>query len=314
MSLTIGVDVGGTKVLAGVVDEAGEILHRARRATPVGDAEALIDSIADAVDDCAQQAGEIDAVGVAIAGFIDEGRSRVLLAPNLRLRDEPLGVRLEKAVGVPIMVENDANAAAWGEVRFGAGRGSDDVVCVTVGTGVGGGIIEDGRLLRGRWGSAAEVGHMRVDPDGVLCGCGQRGCWEQYASGQALLRQARSLATSRRDDAALLLSLGDGTPEGVQGVHVTQAARRGDAVALETFASVGRWLGEGMASLAAVLDPEVFVVGGGVCEAGDLLLLPTVQAFRAVLSGGDERPVADVRLALLGNDAGLVGAADLARS
>lgn len=312
MSLTVGVDVGGTKVLAGVVDESGRVVTRVRRATPAADPEALLAAIADAVTEC-RASCDVEAVGVAAAGFVDAVGASVLFAPNLPWREEPLKAELEARVGIRVLIENDANAAAWGEYRFGGGRG-DDMVCVTVGTGVGGGIVLDGRLVRGHWGLAAEIGHVRVVPDGRPCGCGRRGCWEQYASGQALVREARDRAAHDRADAALLLSLGDGTPEGVQGTHVTEAARRGDPVAIAAFQALGRWLGEGLAQLAAVLDPAAFVIGGGVSAAGETLLGPARDAYVANLTGIEHRPIAEIRRAELGNDAGLVGAADLARS
>lgn len=313
MGLTIGVDVGGTKVLAGVVDDDGRLLMRVRRATPTADRVALLAAIAGAVKEC-RGSYRIDTVGIAAAGFVDAGRSTVLFAPNLPWQDEPLRTEVEECCpGVQVLVENDANAAAWGEYRFGGGRG-DDMLCVTVGTGIGGGIVLDGRLLRGHWGMAAEIGHVRVEPDGRPCGCGKRGCFEQYASGQALVREARQLAAVDRYAARLLLSYGDGTPEGVEGAHVTDAARRGDPVAVAAFGVVAHWLGQGLADMAAILDPAVFVIGGGVSEAGQLLLEPARRSFADALTGADHRPLAEIRLAELGNDAGLVGAADLARA
>ena len=313
MTLTIGVDIGGTKIAAGVVDEDGDILTRTRRRTPSRDFDAVQNIVVDAVNELAAR-HTIEAVGVGTAGFIDSTRSRVMLAPNLGWVDAHLRLAIEKSTDLRAVIENDANAAAWGERRFGAGKGAGDMIAITVGTGIGGGLILDGTLYRGPHGMAAEVGHMIVEPDGRPCGCGQRGCWEQYGSGNALVRQARILASDFREDAAILLELGDGTPEGVQGAHITEAARLGDKVALEAFAVTGGWLGRGMATLAAVLDPEVFVIGGGVSEAGDLLFVPTRKSFLEHLSGREIREVPGVRLAELGNDAGIVGAADLART
>ncbi|MGB2970247.1 MAG: ROK family protein, partial [Candidatus Nanopelagicales bacterium] len=214
---------------------------------------------------------------------------------------------------LPVVVENDANAAAWGEFKFGGTALGSEVVCVTVGTGIGGGLILGGQLYRGAHGIAAELGHLGVEPGGRLCGCGNRGCWEQYASGNALVRDARLLAAERRLEAEVLLDLGDGTPEGVEGQHITLAARKGDPVALAAFDSLARWLGTGLADLAAILDPGCFVIGGGVSEAGDLLLGATRRAFIASVSGRDNRPMPEIVLATLVNEAGLVGAADLAR-
>jgi glucokinase len=313
MGHTIGVDIGGTKVAGGVVDESGQILARARVDTPAKDAQAAEDAIVAVVE---QLRGDfdIDAVGLGIAGFVDESRSRVYFAPNLPdWHNEPVRDDVSRRVGLPVVVENDANAAAWGENRFGAGRDETDLVCVTVGTGIGGGIIIEDRLYRGRYGIGGEIGHMQVVADGRLCGCGQRGCWEQYASGNALVREARERAAESRSEAAVLLRMGDGTPEMITGRHVTEAARLGDEVALAAFATVGRWLGQGLADLVAVLDPGCFIIGGGVSEAGELVLRPAREGFEFLLTGRDVRPVAQVVLAELGNDAGLVGAADLAR-
>ncbi|MGZ4595491.1 MAG: ROK family glucokinase [Actinomycetes bacterium] len=312
MSLTIGVDVGGTKVAAGVVDEKGGVLVHARVDTPPHNPAAVVDAIAMVVRQL-RAAHDVEAIGVGVAGFVDNSRAKVYFAPNLRWQDVHLRHELEQRTGLPTVVENDANAAAWGEYRFGAGRGEDHIVCVTVGTGIGGGVIAGGELFRGGFGVAAEIGHIQMVADGRLCGCGQRGCWEQYASGNALVRDARERASESREDAETLLRLGDGTPEGIKGAHVTQAARLGDPIAIAAFENLGGWLGQGLADLAAVLDPETFIVGGGVSEAGDLFLRPMVDSFHRLLTGGDHRPVATVDVAQRGNDAGLLGAADLAR-
>ena len=313
MTLTIGVDIGGTKVAAGVVDEDGNILAQHRVHTPARDAEATTDAIVSVIE--VMRAGhDAEAVGLGIAGFVDATRSTVYFAPNLLgWRDGPLRAEVESRVGLPVVVENDANAAAWGEARFGAGRDARHLACVTIGTGVGGGIISDRALFRGGFGVGGEFGHIQMVEKGRQCGCGQRGCWEQYASGGALVRDARERAAEARAEAEMLLGLGDGTPEGITGRHVTQAAQQGDPVAVSAFEALGHWVGQGLADLAAVLDPECFVLGGGVSEAGRLLLDPTVAAFEALLTGRGRRPTARVVLAELGNDAGLVGAADLAR-
>ncbi|HWH28351.1 MAG TPA: ROK family protein, partial [Mycobacteriales bacterium] len=185
MALTIGVDIGGTKVAAGVVDEQGRVLARTRRPTPSADPQAVEDVIATAVEELRRE-HDVVAVGIGAAGFIDHDRGVVLTAPNLAWRDEPLRDDVESRVGLPVSVDNDANAAAWAEHRFGAGRGEDHLVVVTVGTGIGGGIVTGGVLQRGRWGIAAEFGHMQLSQSGRRCGCGQHGCWEQYCSGRAL--------------------------------------------------------------------------------------------------------------------------------
>ncbi|HUR52086.1 MAG TPA: ROK family glucokinase [Mycobacteriales bacterium] len=313
MSLAIGVDVGGTKVAAGVVDEDGRVLAHLRRPTPSHSPDDVEQAIADAVAELRKE-HEVVAVGIGAAGFIDAERANVLFAPNLAWRDEPLRDDLQALIDLPVVVENDANAAAWAEHRFGAGKGEQDLVCVTVGTGIGGGIVLGGAVYRGRWGIGAEFGHMQLVPDGRRCGCGQNGCWEQYCSGRALLREAREVADVRPGLGARLLELGHGTPEGITAPAVTVAAREGDPAALECVRIIGEALGQGLADLAAVLDPGAFVVGGGVADAGELLLDPARRAFAERLTGSAYRPHAPLRLAALGNEAGLVGAADLARS
>jgi glucokinase len=312
VTLAIGVDVGGTKIAGGVVDEHGRLLTSTREPTPE-DPAALRVAVADVVATLVREAGQdVVAVGVAAAGFVSTDRSTVVSAPNLSFQHEPLGAELARATGLRVVVENDANAAAWGEHRFGAGPGSD-LVCVTVGTGIGGGIVVDGRLVRGHWGFAAEVGHIPLVPGGLPCGCGSNGCWEQYGSGTALLRIAAERATADPAAASRLLELGDGTVDGITGDHITAAARDGDPLALAAFTEVGAWSGRGLAVLAAVLDPPVVVIGGGVSEAGAVLLDPIREVFRALHPAGMGDAIAEVRGAVLGNDAGLVGVADLAR-
>ena len=312
MGLAVGIDIGGTKIAGGVVDDDGNILQMDRRSTPSRGPDALEKVVIDLVNEYKSEY-DIEAVGIGFAGFVDEKRSRVLLAPNLGWSDEPLQLAIESKVNIPVVVENDANAAAWGEYRFSGAQLPEDMVCVTVGTGIGGGLIFGGNLYRGAHGLAAEFGHLNIEPGGRLCACGNRGCWEQYASGNALVREARLLAAERRNEAQVLLDLGDGTPEGVEGQHVTIAARKDDPVALAAFDSLARWLGQGIADVTSLLDPGCIDIGGGVSEAGDLLLGATRRAFLSALSGRENRPIPEIRLAELGNRAGLVGAADLAR-
>jgi glucokinase len=313
VSLAIGVDVGGTKVAAGVVDDHGRIIARLKRSTPAASPSLTEQAIADVVTELL--AGhEVTAIGLGAAGFVDAARATMLFAPNLAWRDEPLKQRVEERLGREVVVENDANASAWAEARFGAARGYRDVMLVAVGTGIGAAIIIGGELYRGRWGIAGEPGHVRVVPDGRLCGCGNRGCWEQYASGNALVAEAREFARRTPKGAMRLLQLGGGLPEGISGPEITQAATEGDPAALRCFQTVGGWLGQGLADLAAVLDPACFVIGGGVSEAGELLLEPARTAFERALTGRGHRPFAEISVAQLGENAGIVGAADLARS
>ena len=311
MALAIGVDIGGTKVAAGVVDEDGAVRALVRRPTP-GDVAGTEDAIAGCVAELADRY-DVMAVGIGAAGWIANDRATVLFSPHLAWRDEPLRESLIGRIGLPVTVENDANAAAWAEYRFGAARGERVVCCVTLGTGIGGGLVVSGTLYRGAFGVAGEWGHMTVVPDGRRCACGNRGCWEMYASGTALARDARELAEVSPVSAHRLLQMAGGNPAALTGTDVTSAAREGDPAAVEIFTAMGRWLGQGIASLAAVLDPSVVVIGGGVSEAGDLLLRPAQEAFAANLTGRGFRPAAPIRIAALGPDAGLVGAADLAR-
>ncbi len=316
MGLTVGVDVGGTKIGSGVVTDDGEVLEHEQVPTPRAGPGDVSSAIAAAIADLVGRHRErhsIDAVGIGAAGFVDSARSTVLFAPNIAWRDEPLRQRVVERVQLPVVVENDANAAAWAEFRFGAGADVDDLVLLTVGTGIGGGIVLDGALHRGAFGVAAEVGHLRVVPQGERCGCGNRGCWEQYASGRALVREARELVRSGSPLAGSLAEACGGDADALEGPMVTGLARQGDLASVELVGDAGRWLGEGLASLAAVLDPEVAVVGGGVADAGELLIGPMREAFARELTGRGHRPALDIRLAELGNSAGIVGAGDLAR-
>jgi glucokinase len=312
VTLAIGIDIGGTKVAAGVVDDAGEVLATARRRTPSQDPAHIADVVVEIVGQLRAE-HEVSAVGIGAAGFVDSERSTVLFAANLPWRNTPIKADISHRLDIPVVVENDANAAAWGEFRFGAGKGHDDVFVLTIGTGIGAGIIVNGALYRGHFGIAGEPGHMRVVPGGRLCGCGNRGCLEQYCSGKALVRAAREVAQERPADAARLLELAHGDIANIDGPVVTKAAQEGDPAAVDCFDEIGRWLGQGLADLAVVLDPGRFVIGGGVAEAGDLLLDAGRETYAAVLTGRGYRPLADVVPAELGAQAGLIGAADLAR-
>ncbi len=312
MTLACGIDVGGTKIAGGVVDGEGNVLEQLRVESPATDVEGIEDAIAGLVARLAAK-HPIEAVGIGAAGYIDKSRSTVYFAPNLAWRDIDLRAELEPRVNLPVVVENDANAAAWGEFTYGAGHDVDDLLLITVGTGVGGGLVLDGELYRGAFGVGAEIGHLRVVPGGRLCGCGNYGCFEQYASGTALVRNAREAASAGSLLARTLLDLTGGDVDRIDGPIITEAARAGDKFAIEQISELGRWLGEGIASLAAVLDPAVVAIGGGVADADELLLEPIRSAFAANLTGRGHRPMLEIRKAALGNRAGLIGAADLAR-
>jgi len=311
----VGVDIGGTKIAVGVVDAAGRILTKVRRPTQPEDPASIDAAIADAIEELSRTY-DVQAVGVAAAGFASSDRNHMTFAPNIAWRDYPLGDNIRALIGrddLTVVVENDANAAGWAEYVHGAGKGTGTMVMLTIGTGLGAAIVVNGELVRGAYGFAAELGHLCLVPDGLPCGCGQRGCWEQYASGSALTREARRAAADRPVRAASLLERAGGDPANIKGPHVTHAAMEGDELAIELLADLGRAIGEGCASIAAVLDPEVFVIGGGVIAAGDLMLGPAREAFAKHLTASGHRPLPPILAADMANDAGIVGAAALAR-
>jgi glucokinase len=314
VTLTIGVDVGGTKVAGGVVDAEGKVLAQTRLPTPAEDVAGTRDTIVAVASELFAAYPSATAIGIGAAAWIDAAGSTVLFAPNLAWRDEPLRDYVAKAVGLPTVLENDANVAAWAEFRFGAARHADDsMVMITVGTGIGGGVVLSGALWRGANGIAAELGHMQSVSKGHPCGCGRLGCLEQYASGSALVRFAQAGARQDPDKAKTLLRLAEGDPAEITGRMVTSAAQDGDPVAVEAFSTIGHWLGVAMADLVQILDPQVLVIGGGVVEAGDLLMAPTERAYRVELQQRGKFPSAELKAAETGNTAGVVGAADLAR-
>ncbi|WP_289017565.1 ROK family glucokinase [uncultured Ornithinimicrobium sp.] len=319
-ALAVGVDVGGTRIKAGLVDPAGRVVTQVRHDTPDRTTAARVveDAVVAAVEELlrspAAAGREVLAVGVGAAGFVAADAGRVVFAPHLSWRDEPLQDRLRARLDRPVVVDNDANAAAWAEHRFGAGRGESHLLVVTLGTGIGGALVREGRLDRGRHGLAGEFGHMVLVPDGRPCECGNRGCWEQYASGAVLRREALDLLAAGAPDLDAVTERCGGDLDRLQGEDVTAAALAGDRVAAELLADVGRWLGTGLANLVAALDPGTVVVGGGASEAGDLLLRPARETLARRLVGRGHRPVPPVLAAELGVGAGLVGAADLARA
>ncbi len=312
--LAIGVDIGGTKVLGGVVDLTGKILRTFRADTPREGGDALNQVIADVVAEL-QTTHKTESIGISAAGLVSSDRQTMLGAPNIKDWD---GVNIAKALhkisGINSIVENDANSAAWAERVYGAGKGQENVIMITVGTGLGGAAIVDGKPLRGANGTGAEFGHMRVAPGGELCGCGIRGCFEQYASGTALMRQTKAAIAKDPDSAKDLLARGDGTITGLLGNHITDAARAGDKLAIGVLENLGDWLGQGIATLAMLFDPAIVVIGGGVIDAGELLLEPARRAMMREMPFVGKHPVPEIVAAKLGNDAGLVGAADLSRN
>ncbi|MCH1868231.1 ROK family glucokinase [Nocardioides sp. CFH 31398] len=307
-----GIDIGGTKIAGGVVDADGTILRQETVVSPATDSAAIEKAVADLVAELGSD-HDLCGVGVGAAGFVDKTGSTVMFAPNLAWRDEPLRRDLEQLTGLGVVVENDANAAAWGEFCFGAASDADDLLMLTLGTGVGGGMVTDGELYRGGFGVAGELGHLRIERGGRPCGCGNLGCLEQYASGTALVRGVHEAAQRGVPGARALVERAGGDAAAITGPMVTEAALGGDRFALEHLATLGRWLGEGVAIVSAVLDPAVVLVGGGVAAAGDLLLDPAREVLSSHLTGRGYRPEPELRVAVLGGEAGMIGAADLAR-
>jgi glucokinase len=304
----LGIDVGGTKIGCLRVAGDGTVLARESVATPADDADEAMSTM------IALARGLLDpdviAVGVGAAGLVDSNEGVLRYSPNLTWRELPIAHRMADALEVPCQLDNDANAAAWGEWSFGAGRGYAHMLLVAVGTGIGGGLVAEGRLFRGAHGFAAEIGHIIVEPGGPPCGCGNRGCWEQVASGAAIGRLGSEAA--REHPRSMIAEIAGDDPDSVTGVTVSRAAERGDEVARRILAEVGRRLGDGIAGFVNALDPQVVVVGGGAVGAGELLLGPARVAFEGSVEGRRHRPPVPIVAAHLGNDAGAIGAAMLA--
>jgi glucokinase len=315
--LVAGLDLGGTKILGVVTDpqDPRRVVCSSRVDTPRG-GDALVAALAGVVADLRSESsrrglGELAAVGVGVAGLVDlAGVLRV--APNLPgVVDLDVRGTLAALTGLPVAADNDANVATLAEHRVGAGQQVADMVLVTLGTGIGGGVVSGGILQRGAAGFAGEPGHMVVDPNGPPCPCGRRGCWERYASGSGLGRIARDAAHAGRADSIVALAGGD--PESVRGEHVTRGAADGDPAALELMREFGWWVALGISNLENLLDPGVIVIGGGLAEAGELLLAPTREAYADLVLAHDHRPPARIVGAELGADAGAIGSVLLGR-
>ena len=322
--VTLGIDVGGTKMLGLALDGEGKVLHQARRSSSHGGlaapgdpvaAAALVEAMAEVAEellgDAADAGATVSALGVGVPGLVDDS-GRLRLAPNLPAGDDlAVAERLEARLGIRVVADNDATCAAVAEWVLGAAAGASDALVVTLGTGIGGGVVCDGRVMRGAQGFAGEIGHMIVDPSGPLCTCGKRGCWERFASGSGLARLAREAAHGGR--LASVVHLAGDDPDAVRGEHVTAAAATGDADAQAVLDELGWWIAVGLSNLALVLDPEVIVVGGGLVEALSLMLDGVRHAFHSMLEGADRRPEIRIVPAALGEEAGAVGAALVAR-
>ena len=311
--LTIGIDIGGTKVLGGVVDSTGNIIDSARRVTPVAGGKELITTIIEVVKEFKSK-HEIAGVGISIAALISADQGTVVGAPNIaNLSKLNFVAELKKEFNIPIIAENDANAAMWAEYKFGAARGFNPVMFFIIGTGMGGGLVIDDKLFRGANGIGAEFGHMIVQQNGVLCGCGTKGCIEQYASGSALMRYAKEGITANPAKGKVILDLAGGSVTGLTGAILTKAALAGDELAIAAFKQQADWLGSACASFALILNPAAIVIGGGVVDAGELFLAPVREAMNRYMPFAGTHTPPKIIAAKFGNDAGLIGAADLVR-
>ena len=297
-----GIDVGGTKCLGVVLDASGDVVVEHRLPTPKGPAR-IIDTLAELAD----RLGEFDTLGIGVPGLVTR-TGTLRAAPNLvDINDFAAGPLLSERLGITVEADNDGTCAAAAEWQVGAARGVHDFVMVTLGTGIGGGVFTNNQLVRGVNGFTGEIGHMVVDPDGPPCPCGRRGCWERYASGSGLARLAREAAVGKRISRVVELAGGD--PEQVRGEHVQAAAREGDADALAVIDLFGRWVALGLVNLTNVLDPEMFVLGGGLAASSDLYLGPIQKWFTELLYAPHLRPHPRLAFAELGERAGAVGAA-----
>src|SRR5215212_4322755 len=304
----IGVDIGGTKIAAAVVTPEGNILSEARYPTQPAPPNRLIETVAQAITEV-KDGFEVGGVCVAVPGRILASENKVISAPNLHeIENIRLDEEIGRRTGLMVTVENDANAAAWGEFRFGAGRGLQHMVSITLGTGVGGGIITHGMLLRGAQGAGGELGHVTIDPTGPRCGCGNYGCLEALASGTAIQRRARELANERPRSALGRLAI----ERQVLGEDVARLAGEGDEAAISVLEETGVWLGIGLAAFVNIFNPEVVAIGGGASRSGEFIMGPARKEVQ-LRARSPSRDLVKIRVATLGPESGVLGAAALAR-
>jgi len=309
--LTIGIDIGGTKISAGVVDSSGNLIDSSRCSTPAEGGKELISSVVNLIKELNKK-HEIKGIGISIAALISSDYGTIVGAPNIaNLSKLNFVNEIKEEFKLPIIVENDANAAIWAEFKFGNAKGLNPVMFFIIGTGVGGGLVIDGKLFKGANGVGAEFGHMCVVPNGLLCGCGSKGCIEQYASGGALIRYANEVLLANPDKSEELLGFGEGK---LTGSALTKAAKAGNELALSAFNKQADWLGLACASYSLILDPQAIIIGGGVVDAGELFLAPVREAMRNYMPFAEAHVPPEIIAAKFGNDAGLVGAADLVRA
>ena len=311
VGLTVGIDIGGTKVLGGVVNDKGEVLESIRKDTPKSGGQDLINVVIEIVKSL-QLNHKIVGIGVSNAGIVSSDRRTIVAAGNIsNWNNISLADALQAEFYLPAVVENDANAAIWAEYKFGNAQGLNPVMFFIIGTGVGGGLVIDGKLFKGANGIGAEFGHMCVVPNGLLCGCGSKGCIEQYASGGALIRYANEALLANPDKSEEVLSFGEGK---LSGTALTKAAKAGNELALAAFSKQADWLGLACASYSLIIDPQAIIIGGGVVDAGELFLAPVRAAMRKYMPFAESHVPPKIIAAKFGNDAGLIGAADLVRA
>ncbi|MGI9048574.1 MAG: ROK family protein [Rubrobacteraceae bacterium] len=304
----IGVDVGGTKIAAAVVSPEGKILNETRYPTQAVPPNRLVGTIAGAIMEV-KDGYEVGGVCLAVPGLILASENKVIFSPNLHeIENIRLDEEMGQRTGLSVTVENDANAAAWGEFRFGAGKDVEHLIFITLGTGVGGGVITHGVLLRGAQGAGGELGHVTIEPDGPRCGCGNHGCLEALASGTAIQRRAREVANDRPGSALGRLAI----ERQVLGEDVTRLAEEGDEAALSVLEETGRWLGIGLAGFVNTFNPEIIAVGGGAARAGEFILEPVRREVR-LRARSPSRDLVEIKEATLGPESGVLGAAALAR-
>ena len=309
--LTIGIDIGGTKISAGVVDSSGNLIDSSRISTPTEGGKELILAVVNLIKELKEK-HEIKGIGISIAALISSDYGTIVGAPNIaNLSKLNFANEIKEEFKLPIIIENDANAAMWAEFKFGSAKGLNPVMFLIIGTGVGGGLVIDGKLFKGANGIGAEFGHMCVVPNGLLCGCGAKGCIEQYASGGALIRYANEALLANPDKSEEVLSFGEGK---LSGTALTKAAKAGNELALAAFSKQADWLGLACASYSLIIDPQAIIIGGGVVDAGELFLAPVRAAMRKYMPFAESHVPPKIIAAKFGNDAGLIGAADLVRA
>ena len=309
--LTIGIDIGGTKISVGVVDSSGNLIDSSKCSTPAEGGKELISSVVNLVKELNKK-HEIKGIGISIAALISSDYGTIVGAPNIaNLSKLNFANEIKEEFKLPIIIENDANSAMWAEFKFGSAKGLNPVMFFIIGTGVGGGLVIDGKLFKGANGIGAEFGHMCVVPNGLLCGCGAKGCIEQYASGGALIRYANEALLANPDKSEEVLSFGEGK---LSGTALTKAAKAGNELALAAFSKQADWLGLACASYSLIIDPQAIIIGGGVVDAGELFLAPVRAAMRKYMPFAESHVPPKIIAAKFGNDAGLIGAADLVRA